>query len=85
MPVVALISWLGLAATQSVIPWTDWVCELLACALEMTPLTDAAGPEGLGKPTDPVLTGSNLDVAGGNKADALIFIWRDKSGDRHGD
>jgi hypothetical protein len=55
-------------------PWTDWVCELLACALEMTLLTDAAGLEGLGKPTDPVLTGTILAVAGCNKAAALIFI-----------
>jgi len=28
----------------------------------------------LGKPTDPVLTGKFLAVAGCNKADALIFI-----------
>ena len=40
----------------------------------MTLLTDAAGLEGLGKPTDPVLTGKVVAVAGGNKADALIFI-----------
>ena len=85
MPVVALISWLGLAATQSVTPWTEWVCELPACALERTLLTGAAGLAGLGKPTDPVLTGKVLTVAGCNKADALIFIWLDKSGDRHGD
>jgi len=73
-PVEALISLLGLAATQSVIPWADWVCGLLAGALAKALLTGAPVPKFLGKPMDPVLTGKILAVAGCNKVGALIFI-----------
>jgi hypothetical protein len=57
----------------------------LACALALGLLTGMTRLEGLGKPTDPVLTGKFLAVAVCKKAGALIFIWLDKSGDRHGD
>jgi hypothetical protein len=40
----------------------------------MALLAVTADTAGLGKPTDPVLTGGFLAIAGFNKADALIFI-----------